>query len=243
MPGLTLALLGVALLLTPGPTVAARRLAWLAASRNQLAPSAPGGPAASARSGWLPAGWARLVRAERDGDRCRAELAAIVAVLRDEYAAGATIAAAFSAAAALPGRFRPAMGRSAALARDGREVAPALAAEPRLAALAVACDLAGRNGAPLGRSLAGVYAELAADQRTSRAVRTALAGPRSSALLLAGLPLLGLAMGSAMGSRPQQVLLRTGAGRLVLVVGAALELAGLAWTLALSRRALGGTQS
>jgi len=240
VPGLTPALLGLALLLLPAPAVAARRLAWLAASRNQPVPTAPG-RAALARI--VPVGWVRLLRTGRDVDRCRAELAAIVTVLRDEYAAGATIAASFGAAAALPGRFRTAMGRAAALARDGREVAPALAAERRLAALAVACDLAGRNGAPLGRSLAGVHAELAADQRTSRAVRTALAGPRSSALLLSGLPLLGLVMGSAMGAAPQRVLLHTGAGRLALVVGTALELAGLAWTLALSRRALAGTQS
>ncbi|HST49052.1 type II secretion system F family protein [Jatrophihabitans sp.] len=241
MPGLTLALLGFALLLAPAPALAVRRLAWLAGRGNQPAPDAPPGPAASTRL--LPAGWNRVLVAGRKGEHCRAELAAIVTVLRDEYAAGATIAAAFAAAAALPGRFRTALAHAAALAWDGREVAPALTAEPRLAALAVACDLAGRNGAPLAPSLAGVHAELVADQRTSRAVRTALAGPRSSALLLAGLPVLGMAMGSAMGARPQRVLLHTGAGRLALGVGLALELAGLAWTLALSRRALAGTRS
>jgi tight adherence protein B len=242
VPGLTFTLLGAALLLAPGPAVAVRRLAWLAARGNQPVPAAPPGPATRPRTGRWPAGADRLLGSGRRSDRCRADLAAIVTVLRDEYAAGATIAAAFTAAAALPGRFRLALEHAATLARDGREVAPALTAEPRLAALAVACDLAGRNGAPLARSLAGVHAELVADQRTARAVRTALAGPRSSALLLAGLPLLGLAMGSAMGARPQRVLLHTGAGRLALVVGVALELAGLVWTLALSQRALAGTQ-
>ncbi|HEV2886498.1 MAG TPA: type II secretion system F family protein, partial [Jatrophihabitans sp.] len=199
---------------------------------------APPRPTVPARARQLRA---RLLGGDRDRERCRAELAAIVGVLRDEYAAGATIAAAFTAAAELPGRFRAAIADAAALARDGREVTAALAGQRQLASLAVACDLAGRNGVSLARSLAGVQAELAADQRAHRAVRTALAGPRSSALLLAGLPLIGLAMASAMGADPQRVLLHTGAGRLALVVGVTLDLTGVAWTLALSRRAVAGT--
>jgi tight adherence protein B len=230
-----LVLLAAALVVAPRPMPAQHRLAWLAAARwggqTEGRPPRP----------WRPgAGWVRLLRAERYREQDRAELAATVGALRDEYAAGATIAAAFAAAAALPGRGQAAMGRAAALARQGVEVTPALATEPQLASLAVACDLAGRNGAPLARTLTGVHAELVADQRAARAVRTALAGPRSSALLLSGLPLIGLAMGSAMGAAPQRVLLHTGAGRAALVVGTALDLAGLAWTLALSRRALAG---
>lgn len=234
MPALSFALLAAALVAVPGPMPAQRRLAWLAAARWD-------GPVLVEPSKKAQgAGWLRLLRAERSREQDRAELAATVGALRDEYAAGATIAAAFTAAAALPGRCQAALTRAAALARQGAEVTPALAVEPRLASLAVACDLAGRNGAPLTGALAGVHAELVADQRAARAVRTALAGPRSSALLLSGLPLIGLAMGSAMGAAPQRVLLHTGAGRAALVVGATLELAGLAWTLALSRRALAG---
>ena len=182
---------------------------------------------------------ARLLSAERDDERRRAELAAAVAALRSEYAAGATVADAFTAAAASAGRFEPAISRAAGLARQGNDVAGALAAEPELAWLAVACDLVGRSGAPLGRLLAGVQADLDADQRTWRAVRTALAGPRSSALLLSALPLIGLAMGAAMGAHPARVLLHTTAGLAALSAGVVLDLAGLAWTLALSSRALG----
>ncbi len=236
MPALSLTLLAVALVVLPRPAPAPRRLAWLATARWGM-------PAQVKRPRTLRTGRVRLLRAERNRERDRAELAAAVAALRDEYAAGATIAAAFMAAAALPGRCQAALGRAAVLARQGAEVTPALAAEPRLAPLAIACDLAGRNGAPLTGALAGVHAELAAEQRAARAVRTALAGPRSSALLLAGLPLIGLAMGSAMGAAPQRVLLHTGAGRVALVVGTALDLAGLGWTLALSHRALAGLQS
>ncbi|HEX8079326.1 MAG TPA: type II secretion system F family protein [Jatrophihabitans sp.] len=241
MPGLTLALLGAGLLIAPVPMVAQRRLAWLAATRW-------GGPAAAGlprRAGWpsarlVLARCARLVGSRRDGERRRAELAAIVAVLQDEYAAGATVGTAFVAATAVSGRFRVAIAGAAALARNGHEVTAALRAESGLSPLAVACDLAARSGVPLGPSLAGVQADLAADQRTCRAVRTALAGPRSSALLLSGLPLLGLAMAAAMGAQPQRLLLHTGAGRLALIAGVFLDLAGLAWTAALSRRAQGG---
>lgn len=181
---------------------------------------------------------AKLLDLERDGERCRAELAATVAALRDEYAAGATVAAAFAAAAASSGRFEAAVSKAAVLARQGQNVAAALRAEDELSPLAVACDLVSRSGAPLGRLLAGVQAELAADRQTSRAVRTALAGPRSSAVLLAGLPVIGVAMGTGIGAHPVRVLLHTTAGQLALIVGVGLDVAGVVWTLALSRRAL-----
>jgi tight adherence protein B len=244
VPGLTLALLGAGLLAAPAPMLAQRRLAWLAVTRWG-APAEPGSPwrAGRASARRALARCARVLGADRDGERRRAELVAIVAVLQSEYAAGATVGTAFAAASTVSGRFRAAVAGAAALAREGREVGPALRAESSLASLAVACELAGRSGAPLARSLAGVQADLAADQRTCRAVRTALAGPRSSALLLSGLPLLGLVMAAAMGAQPQRVLLHTGLGRLALVAGVSLDLAGLAWTVALSRRAQGGRAS
>lgn len=187
---------------------------------------------------WVLLRCLRLLAAERDGERRRAELAAAVGALQDEYAAGATVAAAFSAAATASGRFAAVLGRAATLAGDGNEVAAALRADARLASLAVACAAAAGSGAPLSQPLAGVQADLAADQRTHRAVRTALAGPRGSALLLSALPLVGVAMGSGLGARPERVLLHTGAGLVALAVGVVLDLTGLAWTLTLSRRAV-----
>jgi tight adherence protein B len=41
-----------------------------------------------------------------------------------------------------------------------------------------------------------------------------------------------------MGAHPERVLLRTTAGLAALSAGVVLDLAGLAWTLALTRRAL-----
>jgi tight adherence protein B len=54
-------------------------------------------------------------------------------------------------------------------------------------------------------------------------------------MVLAGLPALGLAMGSGVGAEPWRVLTTTGTGQVLLVVGVTLELAGLAW----SRRLVG----
>ena len=89
-----------------------------------------------------------------------------------------------------------------------------------------------------GAPLADVCARLARDL-TDRidqrgAVATALAGARSSAALLAVLPALGLALGSAMQADPVTVLLSTPAGHALLVVGVALDAAGLLWTARLA---------
>ena len=54
-------------------------------------------------------------------------------------------------------------------------------------------------------------------------------------MLLAGLPLVGLAMGSGVGADPWRVLTTTGPGQVLLVAGSALELAGLPWSGAWSR--------
>jgi tight adherence protein B len=57
-------------------------------------------------------------------------------------------------------------------------------------------------------------------------------------MLLAGLPLVGLAMGSGIGADPWRVLTTTGSGQVLLVAGAAFELAGLAWSRRLVQRVL-----
>jgi tight adherence protein B len=66
-----------------------------------------------------------------------------------------------------------------------------------------------------------------------------VAAPQASALLLAGLPLLGLAMGSGVGADPWGVLTGTPVGQVLLVSGCALEVAGIAWTRRLVHRVAG----
>ena len=100
---------------------------------------------------------------------------------------------------------------------------------PRRAALAAAWSVCQRSGsslaAPVGRLAEGAAAEL----RVEREADAALASARSSARLLAVLPLAGAVLGQLSGSGSLRVLLTTGVGQACLVVGVALDLAGLAW--------------
>jgi tight adherence protein B len=98
--------------------------------------------------------------------------------------------------------------------------------------------LSTRTGCSLAAVTAAVEDDLRARHRLRTELRTATAGPRASAMLLAALPVLGLAMGSGVGVDPWRVLTTTGTGQVLLVVGVALELAGLTWTGRLARRAL-----
>lgn len=98
--------------------------------------------------------------------------------------------------------------------------------------------LSARTGCSLAAVTAAVEDDLRAGHRLRQELRTATAGPRASAVLLAALPALGLAMGSGVGADPWRVLTTTGTGQVLLVVGVALELLGLLWAERLVRRAV-----
>jgi tight adherence protein B len=87
---------------------------------------------------------------------------------------------------------------------------------------------------------AAVEDDLRARARAETELRAAVAGPRASAAVLAGLPLVGLLMGSGVGADPWRVLTTTGTGTVLLVAGVALELAGVTWSARLVRRAVSG---
>ncbi|SEP27884.1 type II secretion system F family protein [Trujillonella endophytica] len=111
------------------------------------------------------------------------------------------------------------------------------AGEVAVARLASAVRLSVRTGCSLAAVTGAVEDDLRARRRHRLELRTALAGPRASAALLAGLPVLALLMGSGVGADPWGVLTTTGSGQVLLVVGVALEGAGLLWTGWLVRRA------
>jgi tight adherence protein B len=90
--------------------------------------------------------------------------------------------------------------------------------------------LSERSGAPVATVLDRLEDDLRARTRRRQAVATELAGARSTAALLAGLPALGVALGAAMGSTPLAVLFGTTTGQLALVAGVALDSAGVLWT-------------
>ncbi|MYW04101.1 type II secretion system F family protein, partial [Streptomyces sp. SID3343] len=121
-------------------------------------------------------------------------------------------------------------------ARVGGDVPDALeraAARPGAAGLrrVAACwRIAIGRGGGFAPALERITAALRAEEDAHEEVLAELAGVRSTAHLLAGLPVFGLVLGSGLGARPVDVLLRTPPGIGCLVVGLALVVVGLAWT-------------
>ncbi|MDQ6937778.1 MAG: hypothetical protein M3140_08725 [Actinomycetota bacterium] len=93
--------------------------------------------------------------------------------------------------------------------------------------LAAAWRVRSACGASLASIVHRVELDVADAVDRRRTVDTALAGPRSSALLLALLPVLGILLGTAMGADPLGFLLSPGAGGLVLLVGVAADAGGV----------------
>mgnify|MGYP001290361197 CR=1 FL=1 len=123
--------------------------------------------------------------------------------------------------------------RALATARTGGDVARALTADgarsPTVRAAAACWEVASGSGAGLAASLA-VLADAARDDERVRAELAAgVAEPRATALVLAGLPALGLALGAGLGAQPLAWLLGTALGRVVLAAGLVLEALGALW--------------
>lgn len=104
--------------------------------------------------------------------------------------------------------------------------------------VAKAWSLSRRHGLPLVDLLDAVRRDLAAGARFITRAEATMAGPRASALVLAGLPGLGVLLGEGIGAAPLHVLTGTVAGQVLLVAGAALILAGVAWSTRLTSAVL-----
>lgn len=245
-------LAAVALLLWPGPT-AGRRLAELTPKHTKRPPRP---------TRWLPAvAFAVLVPlvgpvgaiaagivwlAYRTQRRARANTATKIAhahamaeALRTTVAELRTGAppslAAEAAAADAPPETAEVMKALAVSARFGGELA---ASESH--GLAKAWSLSRRHGLPLTELLDAVRRDVTAGARFTSRADAMMAGPRASAAVLAGLPGLGLVFGEALGAAPLHVLRGTIAGQVLLVLGAALILAGVAWSARLTSAGVPG---
>ncbi|WP_320779493.1 type II secretion system F family protein [Streptomyces sp. CRN 30] len=130
-----------------------------------------------------------------------------------------------------------------AAARFGGDVPGALADAARqpgadgLLGLAACWRVAVDRGAGLAAGLDRLEGALRAERDQRAELRAQLAGARSTAFMLAGLPVLGLLLGTALGADPLRVVLHSTAGLGCLVVGGALEGAGLWWALRIVRGA------
>lgn len=203
----------------------------------------------------------RLMRSRRAAALRRDERARAVeacGVLAGELRAGRGPAEALAAAAELAtGPSGRALAAAAASARLGGDVAGALrptssgagapaagtpadsAVARLLDALAVCWTVCAASGSGLAAAVERLEGGLRAEQDQRRAVEAELAGPRATALLLAGLPCAGLLLASGLGADPLHVLLETPVGLVCLTGGLLLDGVGLWWTGRLVARAGG----
>jgi tight adherence protein B len=121
-------------------------------------------------------------------------------------------------------------------ARTGEDVPAALtriAAKPGcegLRLLAGCWRIGVERGGLLTNAIEGLSEALRDEQSHREEVLLQLAGPRATARLLSALPVVGLAMATALGAHPLSFLLTTPPGAVCLILGCGLNALGLWWT-------------
>lgn len=170
----------------------------------------------------------RLARAHR----LAADVSGACTVLASELEVGKVPATALTAAA----EDCPVLVPAAAAARIGGDI-PQIwldqAEEPGCAGLGVlarAWRVAVNTGAPLAPGLETVAAALRADEEVDRLVAGELAAPRLTGVLLALLPVAGVALGYLIGGDPLGFLTSTPVGWGCLLGGCVLACLGVLWT-------------
>ncbi|MFJ9079145.1 type II secretion system F family protein [Streptomyces sp. NPDC102278] len=98
-----------------------------------------------------------------------------------------------------------------------------------LAGMAACWRVSVDGGAGLAAGLDRLEGALRAERDRQESLRAQLAGARSTAVVLALLPLVGLVIGTGLGADPLAVLLHTPVGWGCLVAGAVLEALGMLW--------------
>ncbi|MEN3582560.1 type II secretion system F family protein [Streptomyces sp. ZYX-F-203] len=184
-------------------------------------------------------------RVRRDRERRRLAVIDLCAALAGEVRAGRQPTEALVWAVGRSDATVVDGGGVVAAARFGGDVPAALQAAARepgaegLLGLAACWQVAVGQGAGLADGLDRLEAALRAerDQRIDLVSRSA--GARATAVLLAGLPALGLLIGFALGADPLRVLLHTGPGLACLAAGGILEAVGLWWVARIVRGAEG----
>jgi tight adherence protein B len=166
-------------------------------------------------------------------------------VLVGELRVGAHPVAAFDIAAGeVPGPVAAHLRAVAARARLGADVAAGLRSAARSShlpwhweRLAVYWQLAQEHGLAVATLMRAAHRDIVERERFSARVDAGMAGARTTAAVLAGLPLLGVGLGQLVGANPLGFLLFGGAGGWLLVIGVALACCGLLWSDRITGRA------
>jgi tight adherence protein B len=108
-------------------------------------------------------------------------------------------------------------------------VAAASALSTQWDRLAVTWQLAADHGLTMSTLMRAAQRDIIARQRFSARVTVGMAGARTTAAILAGLPALGVLLGQMLGADPVGFLLGGGTGGWLLVVGVSLACCGLRW--------------
>lgn len=176
----------------------------------------------------------RARRSTREGQALESALEVLVGELR----VGAHPVRAFIVAAdEADGAVALALRAVAARARLGADVTAGLRAAAVTSALpaqwerlAVCWQLASDHGLAVSALMRATQRDIAERQRFSAKVTSAMAGARATAVILAGLPLLGVLLGQLIDARPLSFLFSGHAGGWLLVIGVALACCGLLWS-------------
>lgn len=182
-------------------------------------------------------------RERRARERRQDAVIALCGTLAGEVRAGRQPDEALLCAAHDSGGLGDAQAAVLAAARFGGDVPGALAAaagQPGaegLRGLAACWRVAVDQGAGLAAGLDRLEGALRAERDQRSDLRAQLAGARATAVMLAGLPALGLLLGVALGADPLHVLLHTGAGLGCLLAGGVLESLGVWWVTRIVRAA------
>lgn len=177
----------------------------------------------------------RLRRIRLESAQTRADVIAALDVMVAELRVGAPPAhacrtAAVESPAPVARVLEQLAGRVELGGRVGTGALPTDSSSESWSKVVSAWELADTHGLPIADPLDAIRSDLSARASFAARAHASLAGARATAIVLAGLPCLGIALGQAIGADPIGVLTGDGLGAILLPVGVALACAGLWWS-------------